>query len=120
MEVLRDKIFTSKSDVWSFGVTCWDLAAYDGEKMNSMVAWAPRVQAMTLQTAEEIYATKYATACAFDALVAGSDCAVFDFGVNSGPSRSVKTAQQIVHRITGMAWVPRKPEFRTGLAYRGP
>ena len=80
----------------NFGVTCWDLAAYDGEKMNSMVAWAPRVQAMTLQTAEEIYATKYATACAFDALVAGSDCVVMDFGVNSGPSRSVKTAQRIV------------------------
>ena len=25
MEVLRDKIFTGSSDVWSFGTTCWEV-----------------------------------------------------------------------------------------------
>jgi lysozyme family protein len=70
-----------------FGITCYDLAEYLGEKMNSMSAWAPRVKAMTLATADEIYKKKYATACQFDALNAGCDCVVFDFGVNSGSSQ---------------------------------
>jgi lysozyme family protein len=79
-----------------FGITCYDLAEYLGEKMNSMSAWAPRVKAMTLATADEIYKKKYATACQFDALNAGCDCVVFDFGVNSGSSRAIKYSQMIV------------------------
>lgn len=79
-----------------FGITCYDLAEYLGEKMNSMSAWAPRVKTMTLATADAIYAAKYAKQCAFNALEAGSDCTVFDFGVNSGSSRAVKFAQKIV------------------------
>ncbi len=62
-----------------------------------MSRWAPIVKAMTLGTADQIYATKYATACAFDELDAGKDCVVMDFGVNSGPSRSIKYAQIVVH-----------------------
>lgn len=79
-----------------FGITCYDLAEHLGEKMNSMAAWAERVRAMTMETASEIYATKYATPCRFDDLNSGVDCAVFDFGVNSGPSRAIKFAQRIV------------------------
>ena len=60
--------------------------------------WAPIVKAMRLSEAETIYAQKYATACAFDSLGIGKDCVVLDFGVNSGPSRSIKTAQ----RLTGV------------------
>ena len=51
---------------------------------------------MSLAVADEIYRTKYVTACQFDALNSGCDCVVFDFGVNSGPSRAIKFAQQIV------------------------
>ena len=80
-----------------YGITCYDLAEHRGLKMTSMTAWAPLVQAMTLQEAEDIYAVKYATACEFDALNPGADCVVFDFGVNSGPSRAVKFAQGVVH-----------------------
>lgn len=82
-----------------YGITCYDLAEFLGEKMSSMSAWAPKVKAMTLATADEIYKKKYATACQFDALNAGCDCVVFDFGVNSGPSRSVKYAQKIADVI---------------------
>lgn len=79
-----------------FGITCYDLAQSLGQKMNSMSAWAPRVKAMTLATADAIYAKKYATACRFNDLNSGCDCVVFDFGVNSGPSRAVKFSQRIV------------------------
>jgi len=79
-----------------FGITCYDLADHRHEKMTSMAAWAPLVRAMPLAEAENIYAVKYATACDFNGLVAGADCVVFDFGVNSGPSRAIKYAQQIV------------------------
>lgn len=81
-----------------YGITCYDLAEHHREEMNSMVEWAPLVREMTLQEADEIYKEKYASACAFNALNAGKDCVVFDFGVNSGPSRAVKYAQ----RVTGV------------------
>ena len=79
-----------------FGITCYDLAEHRHETMDSMQHWAPLVKAMSLVEADDIYAQKYATACAFYDLNAGCDCVVFDFGVNSGPSRSIKAAQQIV------------------------
>ncbi len=78
------------------GITCYDLAEHRHKKMTSMSAWAPIVKAMSLLEAEDIYATKYATACRFNDLNSGSDCAVFDFGVNSGPSRAIRYAQIVV------------------------
>ena len=79
----------------NFGITCYDLAEYEGLPMNSMSAWAPNVRAMTLATADIIYADKYATRCQFNALNAGPDCAVFDFDVNSGTT-GIKYAQIVV------------------------
>ena len=79
-----------------FGITCFDLAAHRHQTMDSMARWAPIVQAMPLSEADDIYAQKYATACAFYDLKTGCDCVVFDFGVNSGPSRAIKYAQRIV------------------------
>ena len=60
----------------NFGITCYDLAEERHQTMTSMVAWAPVVRAMPLSEGEIIYATKYATACRFNALNAGSDCVV--------------------------------------------
>ncbi len=79
-----------------YGITCYDLAEHRHLKMNSMAHWAPIVRAMGLQEAEDIYATKYATACRFDDLNSGPDCTILDFGVNSGPSRAIKYAQMVV------------------------
>jgi lysozyme family protein len=79
-----------------FGVTCYDLAEHRHERMDSMARWAPIVRGMPLAEADDIYRTKYAVQCAFNDLNAGPDCVVFDFGVNSGSSRSVRYAQQIV------------------------
>ncbi len=79
-----------------YGITCYDLAEHRHQKMDSMQRWAPIVQHMLIGEADKIYATKYATACRFNDLNAGADCVVFDFGVNSGPSRAIKYAQEIV------------------------
>jgi lysozyme family protein len=79
-----------------YGITCYDLAEHRGKQMISMETWAPLVEAMPLFEAEDIYAAKYATACEFDELNAGPDCVVFDFAVNSGPSRAIKYAQAVV------------------------
>jgi len=79
-----------------YGITCYDLAKFMGKPMNSMAEWAPIVKAMPLSTADEIYANEYAKPCRFNDLGAGKDCVVFDFGVNSGPSRAIKYAQDIV------------------------
>lgn len=78
-----------------YGITCYDLAEYEGKPMDSMAEWAPIVRAMTIATADQIYQEKYATACQFNALNPGKDVEIFDFGVNSGPSRAIKTAQQL-------------------------
>lgn len=78
-----------------YGITCFDLAEHRHQVMDSMARWAPLVRAMTMQEADDIYASKYATACAFNSLGLGKDCVVFDFGVNSGSLRSVECAQSI-------------------------
>lgn len=70
-----------------YGVTCFDLAEHRQQKMTSMTAWAPIVQAMPLSEAEDIYATKYATAVDFNALPAGVDVVCMDYAVNSGTAR---------------------------------
>jgi lysozyme family protein len=79
----------------NFGITCFDLAQHRGQKMTSMVAWAPIVQAMTRTEAEEIYKVKYAAAIRFDDMPAGPDVVMMDYGVNSGTSRPIRVARAI-------------------------
>jgi lysozyme family protein len=81
-----------------FGITCWDLAEYMGRKMQSMGAWAPIVRSMSLATAEDIYAHKYARKDRFNDLEGGSDCVILDYGINSGVLRPVWIAQRITGR----------------------
>lgn len=79
-----------------YGITCYDLAEHMGQKMDSMSRWAPIVQAMTLQTAEDIYKTKYADALCYDQLNAGIDVQVMDYGVNSGVARPPRVLRAIL------------------------
>lgn len=81
----------------NFGITCFDLAQHMGQKMDSMSRWAPIVKAMTLATAEQIYANKYAKALRYDELPAGPDACMMDYGVNSGTSRAVLSARAILN-----------------------
>jgi lysozyme family protein len=78
-----------------YGITCYDYADYLHLKMDSMSAWAPRVQAMPLDVAEKIYQTKYAGGVNFDAEPAGEDCCTLDYAINSGVSRAMLVRNEI-------------------------
>ena len=54
------------------------------------------VAALTRAEAAKIYRARYWQACAADHLPAGLDLAVFDFAVNSGPVRAIRTLQALV------------------------
>lgn len=84
-----------------YGITCYDLAEHRGQKMDSMERWAPLVAAMTLDEAEAIYKTKYATAIRYDDLPAGVDSCMMDYAVNSGNGRSILVARRLVGVTAG-------------------
>lgn len=75
----------------NFGITIADYRRYV-----KAGASAADVRAMTLEEAKAIYRSRYWDALACDALPAGLDYAVFDYGVNSGISRSAKVLQRLL------------------------
>lgn len=79
-----------------YGITCYDLAEHRHESMNSMSAWAPKVQAMTLAEAEDIYWTKYGIRLRYNDLPAGVDVVMMDYGVNSGIARPILVARALL------------------------
>lgn len=79
-----------------YGITCFDLAEHRGKPMTSMTAWAPLVQAMTLDEAEDIYATKYAKGLHYADLRAGVDACMLDYAINSGVARPIHSACAIL------------------------
>ena len=54
------------------------------------------LKALTVEQAKTVYRRQYWDAVHGAELPSGLDFAVFDFGVNSGPSRAVKTLQRLV------------------------
>ena len=76
----------------NFGITLATLRAYEGDPNLT----ADDVKTLTPAMAKEIYRTAYWNRMQCGALPAGLDLEVFDFGVNSGPSESVKTLQRLV------------------------
>lgn len=81
-----------------YGITFYDLAAFQGVHVTASdaAAWASKVEAMPLSTADTIYATKYAAAIRYNDLPAGPDAVMMDYGVNSGTSRPVLAARAIL------------------------
>ena len=75
-----------------YGITHKTLAAHRGVASVT----AAQVKAMTLAEAEAIYRKSYWSQSGGDTLPVGLDYAAFDFGVNSGPARAVKTLQKVV------------------------
>lgn len=75
-----------------FGITIFDYRRYVKAD-----ATAADVQAMPIEAAKQIYRSKYWDALNCDALPAGVDYCVFDYGVNSGIARAAKVLQRIVN-----------------------
>jgi len=74
-----------------YGITIHDARAY--WKSN---ATASDVRAMPKSIAADIYRKHYATPIHYDDLPPGLDYTVFDYGINSGVSRSIKVLQRLV------------------------
>ena len=64
------------------------------------------IKALTPNDVMPLYKTKYWDAIKGDDLPAGVDYAVFDFAINSGPSRAAKTLQSVVGVATDGAIGP--------------
>lgn len=75
-----------------YGITGKTLAAH--RKVSSVTA--AQVKSLTLEEATQIYVKSYWTQSGGDLLPSGLDYAAFDFGVNSGPARAVKTLQKVL------------------------
>jgi lysozyme family protein len=75
----------------NFGITLRTLEAFLGEPVT-----VDDVRNMTVDTATAIYGANYWNAMRCSALPPGVDMALFDFGVNSGIGRAVRTLQRIV------------------------
>lgn len=73
----------------NFGITQNVLAGWRGRPVSST-----DVKNMTRQEAAEIYKANYWAAVRGDDLPAGVDLVVWDYGVNSGPSRGIKALQK--------------------------
>ena len=78
------------------GPTNFGITIHDYRKYVKPDADAADVRAMRLDEAKAIYRTKYWNAQRCDALPAGVDYAVFDYGVNSGVGRSAKVLQRVL------------------------
>ncbi|WP_208978374.1 glycoside hydrolase family 108 protein [Pseudovibrio denitrificans] len=74
-----------------YGITQGTLSAWRERKVS-----VEEVQALNQSEAVEIYRAQYWDAVRGDRLPLGLDYALFDFGVNSGPARAVKTLQAIL------------------------
>lgn len=83
---------TDRGGPTKYGITHKTLAAHRGVKSVT----AEQVKAMSKAEAEAIYRKSYWTQSGGDLLPVGLDYAAFDYGVNSGPARAVKTLQEVV------------------------
>lgn len=83
---------TDRGGPTKYGITHKTLAAHRGVAKVT----AEQVKALAIKEAEEIYRRSYWVQSGGDLLPAGLDYAAFDFGVNSGPARAIKSLQKVV------------------------
>jgi len=78
------------------GPTNFGITIHDYRKYVKSDATAADVRMMQVATAKAIYREKYWNVLRCDALPAGLDYAVFDYGVNSGVFRAAKVLQRLL------------------------
>ena len=75
----------------NLGVTASTWAMWVGHDVNEK-----QMKALTPSIVAPLYKRKYWDACRADELISGLDYAVFDYAVNSGVGRAIKTLQNCV------------------------
>ena len=75
----------------NLGVTAAVYGAYTGKPVTEAI-----MRAITVEDVEPIYKELYWDKVRGDDLPAGIDLCVFDFGINSGPSRAIRYLQRLV------------------------
>lgn len=78
------------------GATKWGITWRDLQEWTGKAVTITDVKNITQDLAAQIYKAKYWTVVHGDDLPSGVDYCVFDYGVNSGNSRSIKTLQRVV------------------------
>lgn len=78
------------------GPTNWGITIHDARTYWKHDATAEDVRDMPKAVAEDIYRQHYATPLQYDALPAGVDYSVLDYGINSGINRSARVLQSIL------------------------
>jgi len=78
------------------GPTNFGITIHDYRKYVNPNATAADVRSMPVETAKRIYREKYWNVQRCDELTGGVDCAVFDYGVNSGIGRSGKVLRRLL------------------------
>jgi len=78
------------------GPTNWGITIHDARTYWKKDATAQDVRTMPRTVAEDIYIKHYAGPINYDSLPAGVDYTIFDYAINSGISRSVKTVQHLL------------------------
>lgn len=78
------------------GPTNWGITIFDARMYWKPNATALDVKEMPIEVAKGIYKSKYWNALNCDALPAGVDYVVFDYGVNSGNGRSGKVLRRVL------------------------
>jgi lysozyme family protein len=76
----------------NLGITAQTLAEFTGRRLLTITE--KEMRELTPEKVKPIYKRKYWDACKCDQLPAGLDIQVFDFAVNSGPTRAIKELQQ--------------------------
>jgi lysozyme family protein len=76
----------------NMGITAQTYAEYTGRRLSTITE--REMRSLTIEQVSPIYKRKYWDKCKCDQLPSGIDYAVFDYAVNSGPSRAIKHLQQ--------------------------
>ncbi len=85
----------------NFGITLRDYADFKGRKVT-----AEDVRRMPLADAFAIYKSKYNKGISFEALRAGSDYCILDYGINSGLARPPRVSSVLLRRPTVSRMTP--------------
>jgi hypothetical protein len=78
------------------GMTCLGVTKKVWEDYTGEIVTEADMRALTAETVAPLYQDQYWKKAACEALPAGLDYAVFDYAVNSGPMKAVKTLQAIL------------------------